>query len=45
MGLLDTEIIDGNLDIDKLNPDWNYVDNVLENERKKSVEYLDSVCN
>lgn len=45
VGLLDTEIIDGNLDIDKLNPDWNYVDNVLENERKKSVEYLDSVCN
>ncbi len=44
VGLLDIEIKDGKLDIDSVKFDWDHVDAVIEEERKKSLEYLGGVC-
>lgn len=44
VGLLDTEIKNGVLDIDSVKMDWNHVDEVIQGERKRSLEYLGGVC-
>ena len=44
MDLLSTEIVDGKLDIDNVNPNWEYVQEYINSEQTKSIEYLKGIC-
>ena len=44
MDLLSTEIVDGKLDIDNVNPDWEHVKNYIKSEQSKSFDYLKGIC-
>ena len=44
LGLINTEIIDGELDIDSIKYDWDYANHVIEEERIKARSYLKGIC-